>query len=73
MNNLINKNQIVYISNRFISERGRLISDFVEITDLLQIEGILLMVETGDAFDCVSHFLLVSAFEQYCFKNHFVR
>ena len=45
LNNLIRENQIVYLNNKFISEGGRLISDIVEITDLLQIEGILLKVD----------------------------
>ena len=41
LNNLISENQISYLNKRFISEGGRLISDIAEITDLLQIEGIL--------------------------------
>ena len=45
LNNLIRENQIAYLNNKFISEGGRLISDIVEITDLLQIEGILLKVD----------------------------
>ena len=35
LNNLISENQISYLNNRIISEGGRLISDIVEITDLL--------------------------------------
>ena len=41
LNNIISENQISYLNKRFISEGGRLISDIAEITDLLQIEGIL--------------------------------
>ena len=40
LNNLFSENQIAYLNNRFISEGGRLISDIVEITDLMQIECI---------------------------------
>ena len=35
LNKLISENQISYLNNRIISEGGRLISDIVEITDLL--------------------------------------
>ena len=42
LNNLISENQIAYLNYRFISERGRIVSDIAEITDLLQIEGIFL-------------------------------
>ena len=45
LNYLISENQIAYLYNRFISEGGRWISDIVKIFDLLQIEGILLMVD----------------------------
>ena len=73
LNNLISENQIASLNNRFISEEGRLISDIVEITDLLQIEGILLMADTEKAFDSVNHLFLVSAVEKYGFENDFIR
>ena len=73
LNNLISENQIAYLNNRFISEGGRLISDIVEITDLLHIKGILLTVDIEKAFDSVNHLFLVSALEKYGFKNDFIR
>ena len=73
LNNLISENQIAYLKNRFISEGGRLISGIVEITDLLQIDGILITVDVEKAFDSVNHLFLVSALETYGFKNDFVR
>ena len=73
LNNLISENQIAYLINRFISEGGKLISDIVEITDLLQIEGTLLTVDIGKAFDSANHLFLVSALEKYGFKNDFIR
>ena len=42
---MISENQIAYLNNRYISEGGRLISDIVEITDLLSIEDILLTAD----------------------------
>ena len=73
LNNLISENQIAYLNNRFVSEGGRLISDIVEITYLLQIEGILLEVDIEKAFDSVNHLSLVSALEKYGFKSDFIR
>ena len=65
LNNLISENQMAYLNNRFISEGGWLISDIVEITDLLQTEGILLTVDIEK--------VLVSALEKYGFKNDCIR
>ena len=73
LNKLISENQIAYLNNRFISEGGRLISDIVEITDLLHIKGILLTVDIEKAFDSVNHLFLVSAIEKYGFTNDFIR
>ena len=73
LNNLISENQIAYLNNRFISEGSRLISDIIEITDLLQIEGILLTVDIEKAFDSVNHLFLISAFDKYGFKKDFIR
>ena len=36
---IVNENQVAYVNNRFISESGRLISDVLEITNSLDIEG----------------------------------
>ena len=74
MNNLINKNQIVYLNTIFISKGDRIISDIVKITDLLQIEGILLTVDIEKAFDSFNRLFLVSAaLEKYGLKNDFIR
>ena len=71
---MINKNQIVYLNDRFISEGDRIISDIVKITDLLQIEGILLTVDIEKAFDSFNRLFLVSAaLEKYGLKNDFIR
>lgn len=50
-----------------------LISDILEITDLLEIEGILLTVDIENAFDSVNHLFLISAIEMYRFKIDFFR
>ena len=71
---MINKNQIVYLNTIFISKGDRIISDIVKITDLLQIEGILLTVDIEKAFDSFNRLFLVSAaLEKYGLKNDFIR
>ena len=47
ISSIMNENQIAYVNNRFKSESGRLISDVLEITNSLNIEG-LLMTEDYD-------------------------
>ena len=42
---IANENQVAYVSNRFIGESGRLISDVLEITNSLDIEGLLMTVD----------------------------
>ena len=42
--NLISNNQNAYVAYRFISEGVRLISDILEMTDILNMEGYLLMI-----------------------------
>ena len=37
ISSIVNENQVVYVNNRFISEKGRLISDVLEITNSLDI------------------------------------
>ena len=49
-----------YIQNRYIGDAGRLISDIVDISDKLSIDGYLVAVDTEKAFDSLDHeFLLV--------------
>ena len=56
MPNLVSENQSAYVKNRFISEGGKLISDILEITDSLQIDGLLITIDIEKAFDSVNHF-----------------
>ena len=39
---LISSQQTAYVKNRFIGETGRLISDIIEISDWLNVEGFIL-------------------------------
>ena len=41
----MNKNQVAYVNNRFLSESGRLVSDVLKITNSLDIKGLLMTVD----------------------------
>ena len=56
MPNLVSENESAYVKNRFISEGGKLISNILEITDSLQIDGLLITIDIEKAFDYVNHF-----------------
>ena len=73
ISNLVSENQSAYVSNRFISEGGRLISDILEITDSLQINGLLMTIDIEKAFDSLNHFFLVSVLKQYGFGDEFIK
>ena len=70
---IVNENQVVYFKNRFISESGRLISDILEITNSLDIEGILMTVDIEKAFDSVNHPFLMCVLKKCGFDNDFRR
>ena len=44
LRNLISPQQTAYVENRFIGERGRLTSNIIEITDILNKEGFLVTI-----------------------------
>ena len=60
-------------ANRFTSEGGRLISDILEMTDILNMEGYLLTIDIEKAFDSVDHYFLLAILEKYGFKKNFLR
>ena len=71
--NLISNNQNSYVANRFISEKGRLISDILEMTDILNMEGYLLKIDIEKAFYSVDNYLFLAILEKYGFKKNFLR
>ena len=58
--NLISSNQSAYVTNRFISEGGRLISDILEMTDILNMESYVITIDTEKAFDSVNRYFLLA-------------
>ena len=67
----MNENQVAYINNRFISESGRLMSDVLEITNSLDIEGILMTLDIEKAFDSINHSFLMCVLKKFGFGNDF--
>ena len=68
---IVNKNQVAYVKNRFISESGTLISDVLRITNPLDIERLLMTVDIEKAFDYINHSLLMCALKKFGFGNEF--
>ena len=68
---IVNENQVAYVNNRFISESGRLISDVLEITNSLNIEGLLMTVDIEKAFDSINHSFLMCVLKKFGFGNEF--
>ena len=62
-----------YVTNRFISEEGRLISDVLEMTNILNKEGYLWTIDIEKAFHSVDHYFLLAILEKYGFKKNFLR
>ena len=54
-------------------EEGRLISDILEMADILNMEGYLLAIDIEKAFDFVDHYFLLAIPEKYGFKKNFLR
>ena len=69
---LISFEQTAYVQNRTISEGGRLISDIIEITDILEIDGFLVTMDIEKAFDSLDHSFLVSTLKLYGFGSYFI-
>ena len=71
ISSIVNENQVAYVNNRFISESGRLISDVLEITNSLNIEGLLMTVDIEKAFDSINHSFLMCVLKKFGFGSEF--
>ena len=71
ISSIVNDNQVAYVNNRFISESVRLISDVLEITNSVDIEGILMTVDIEKAFDFINHSFLIYVLKKFGFGNDF--
>ena len=62
---LISSNQTAYIKNRCITESGRLISDVIEMCDILDISGYLVTMDIEKAFDSLNHDFLLFVLKKF--------
>ena len=60
------------MKNRCLSERGRLTSDLLEISQVLNEEGFLVTLDIKKAFDSVNHLSLIAILEKIGFETEFI-
>ena len=70
--NLILRQQTAYVKNRFTGESGRLIAQITEITDILNKEGFLVIIDIEKAFDSLNHTFVFSVLKKFGFGCNFV-
>ena len=70
--NLINTEQTAYVKDRFIGESGRLISDIIEISELLKVKGFIATMDIEKAFDTLDHDFLISVLNKFGFGKNFI-
>ena len=64
---LISSNQTVYVKNRFINESGRVISDILEISNSLALEGFLATLDTEKSVWFCNHCFLLQILWKFGF------
>ena len=64
---------MAYVENRCITESGRLIAGIIQITDVLSIEGFLVAMDIGKAFDSLDHTSVISVSKKIGFGNNFFK
>ena len=69
---LISSNQRTYVKNRCISESGRLISDVIEMCDILDIPGYLVTMDIEKALDSSDQDFLLSVWLKFGFGKNFI-
>ena len=69
---LISTQQTVYVQNRNIGESGRIISDIIEIVNIGQMEGFLVTMDVGKAFDSLDQKFLISVLKYFGFGQNFI-
>ena len=69
---LISPDQTAYVANRFIGESARLISDILELTKQLEIDGYLVTIDIEKAFDSMDHDFLLEVLEKFGFGKSFI-
>ena len=60
------------MKNRCISQGGRLISDLLEMSEVLNKEGFLVTIDIEKTFDSVNHYFLIATLEKIGFGTEFI-
>ena len=63
----------IYVQNSCISKTRRLISDILEITDLLNLIAYLVTIDIEKAFDSLSSFFLMTVLKKFGFVLRFLK
>ena len=69
---IISPNQNAYVKNRCISEGGRLISDPLEMSEVLNKEDFLVTIDIEKVFDSVNHHFLIAMLEKIGFGTEII-
>ena len=69
---IISSEQTAYVKDRFIGEGGRLISDIMEMTDTLNLEGYLVTIDFEKAFDSLNHNFLFEVLNKFGFPAYII-
>ena len=72
LRSLITLQQTAYVQNRCIGETGRLISDILDISDKLNIDGYLVTANIEKAFDSLDHEFFLVVLKKFGFGNYFI-
>ena len=70
---IIKNYQTAYVANRFLGESVRLISDVLNITKTLNIDGYLMTVDIQKAFDSVDHNFMYACLKRFGFDESFIK
>ena len=70
---IIKNDQTAYVANRFLGESVRLISDVLDITKTLNIDGYLMTVDIQKAFDSVDHNFMYACLKRFGFDERFIK
>ena len=69
---LISCQQTTYVKNRFIGEGGRLTSDTLEVSNVLDLKGYIVTVDIEKGFDSLSHSFLQACLKKFVFSHDFI-
>ena len=67
---IISNDQTAYVPGRFIDESVRLVSDIIELTDVLQIKGYIVTVDIQKAL--ITTIFLLATFKKHNFGENFI-